>query len=217
MRCRNVKNSAMLRITASQFALALLFVSASTRPQIVGQNVQPSVKPSLSDDLTPVQQEGKWGYVDKNGKIIIKPQFSSAGRFSEGLALVSAGGVPLTDPVVKSFVKMGYIDKRGHWLIASRFEYYFFYDFSDGLVPFRKLSSKWGYMDRSGKIAIEPRFDWAGSFTGSAAPVLLESKCARIDRSGKISDQSQTVLLHQKYERDSHGPYLFKPHSPPCS
>ena len=31
-------------------------------------------------------------------------------RLSEGLALVWAGGIPLTDPVVKSFVKMGYID-----------------------------------------------------------------------------------------------------------
>jgi hypothetical protein len=125
MRCWNVKNSTMLRINAKQFALAILFVSASTRPQIVGQNVQPSVKPSSSDDPTPVQQEGKWGYADKNGKIIIKPQFSRAGRFSEGLALVWAGGVPLTDPVVKSFVRMGYIDKTGHWLITSRFEYYF--------------------------------------------------------------------------------------------
>ena len=207
----------MLRINARQFALAILFISASTSPQIGGQNVQPSVRPSSSDDLTPVQQEGKWGYADKNGKVIIKPQFSRAGRFSEGLALVWAGGIPLTDPAAKSFVKMGYIDKTGHWLITSRFEYYFFDDFSDGLVPFRQLSSKWGYMDRAGRIAIEPRFDWAGSFSGGKASVLLESKCARMDRAGKITDQSQTVLPRHKYEQDSHGTYRFRPRSAPCS
>lgn len=207
----------MLRINARQFALAILFISASTSPQIGGQNVQPSVRPSSSDDLTPVQQEGKWGYADKDGKVVIKPQFSRAGRFSEGLALVWAGGIPLTDPATKSFVKMGYIDKAGRWLITSRFEYYFFDDFSDGLVPFRQLSSKWGYMDRAGRIAIEPRFDWAGSFSGGKASVLLESKCARMDRAGKITDQSQTVLPRHKYEQDSHGTYRFRPRSAPCS
>jgi hypothetical protein len=199
-----------------RFALAVL-LCLGAGPKIFGQSDQPNGNEQSSDGLTPIQQNGKWGYADGSGRIVIKPQFSRAGRFSEGLALVWTGGVPLTDPVVTSFVKMGYINAAGHWVIHSRFEYYFFDDFSEGLVPFRKQSSKWGYMDRMGKIVIRPRFDWAGNFSGGIAPALLDGKCAHVDKTGKVIDQSLTILPHQKNEQDSHGAYRFKPHAPPCS
>ena len=35
-----------------------------------------------------VQKDGNWGYIDKNGKLIIKPQFDDAGHFCEGFAMV---------------------------------------------------------------------------------------------------------------------------------
>jgi hypothetical protein len=76
------------------------------------------------------------GYIDRQGHVVIKPQFSAAYPFAEGIALVWAGGVNLTDPIVKSFVKMGYIDKTGKWVIGSRFTYLFYNSFSEGLVPF---------------------------------------------------------------------------------
>ena len=198
-------------------AVATLLVSAITTSNIFGQNPRPTVSGQSKDELVPIEKNGLWGYADREGKVIIKPQFSRAGRFSEGLALVWTGGVPLTDSIVKSFVKMGYIDKTGRWVIHSRFGYYFFDDFSDGLVPFRKQSSKWGFMDRTGKIVIQPRFDWAGSFAENVAPVLLDAKCAHVDEAGKVLDPSQTVLPHDKWKQDRHGTYHFKPDSPPCS
>ncbi len=199
-----------------RFVLAVL-VSLAAGPEIFGQGDHPNANHKSSDGLTPIQQDGKWGYADGAGRIVIKPQFSRAGRFSEGLALVWSGGAPLTDPVITSFVKMGYINATGHWVIHSRFEYYFFDDFSEGVVPFRRQSSKWGYMDRMGKIVIRPRFDWAGSFSGGIAPAFLDSKCAHIDKTGTVIDQSQTILPRQKGEQDSHGTYQYKPHAPPCS
>jgi hypothetical protein len=171
----------------ARFALAAL-VSLAAGPEIFGQSGHPDANQGSPDGLTPIEQNGKWGYADGAGRIVIKAQFSRAGRFSEGLALVWTGGAPLTDPVVTSFVKMGYINAAGHWVIHSRFEYYFFDDFSEGLVPFRKQSSKWGYMDRMGKIVIRPRFDWAGNFSGGIAPILLDSKCAHIDKTGRVID-----------------------------
>ena len=132
-------------------------------------------------------------------------------------ALVWTGGAPSTDPVITPFVKMGYINATGHWVIHSRFEYYFFDDFSAGLVPFRKQSSKWGYMDRMGKIVIRPRFDWAGNFSGDIAPALLDGKCAHVDKTGRVTDQSRTILPRRRDDQDSRGTYLFKPHPPPCS
>jgi hypothetical protein len=206
----------MTEFVLRRVAEAILLAAVAAAPEILSQG-QSTASGRSEDDLVPIEQNGEWGYADKEDKIAIKPQFSRADRFSEGLALVWTGGVPLTDPVVKSFVKMGYIDRTGHWIIHSRFKYYFFENFSDGLVPFRQQSSKWGYMDRTGKIAIRPRFDWAGNFREGIAAVLFDGRCAHVDKTGKITDQSQTVLQRQKYEQDCHGTYLFKPHLPPCS
>lgn len=190
--------------------------TAAAGSQIVGQSADSNQHQTLIADLTPVEQNGKWGYADKDGKIVIKPQFTRAHRFSEGLALVWTGGIPLTDPVVTSFVKMGYIDGAGHWVIRSRYEYYFYDDFSEGLAPFRQQFSKWGYIDVSAKVAIKPRFDWAGGFSNGIAPVLLDSKCAHVDRTGKITDQSAAVLPPRKFEQDRHGTFQRKPDAAPC-
>ncbi len=167
--------------------------------------------------LSPVERGGKWGYADKDGRIVIKPQFDLAHGFAEGLALVWSGGVPLTDPIVKSFVKMGYIDQKGQWVIQSRFEYYFYYDFSEGLVPFRQQSNEWGYMDSRGKTVVHARFQWAGGFSNGIAPVLLDDRCADIDKTGKITDQSQSVLPRRKSEQDGRGGFRQKPDVAPCS
>jgi hypothetical protein len=198
-------------------ALTVLIISVAAGAEILGQNALPNVNRESSDDLVPVQQNGEWGYADRTGRVVIKPQFRRAGRFSEGLALVWTGGAPLTDPVATSFVRMGYIDPTGRWVIHSRFQYYFFDDFSEGLVPFRKQFGKWGYMDRMGKIVIRPQFDWAGDFSGGIAPALLDGRCAHLDKTGRVTDQSQAVLPRQKNEQDGHGTYRFKPHASPCS
>ncbi len=39
-----------------------------------------------SSGLFPISQNDKYGYIDRTGKITIKPQFDWAGAFSEGLA-----------------------------------------------------------------------------------------------------------------------------------
>jgi len=57
------------------------------------------------EGLFPVIVSGKIGYIDKQGKIVINPQFDDAWHFSEGLAGVKIGG------------KWGYIDKQGKIII----------------------------------------------------------------------------------------------------
>ncbi len=190
--------------------------TAGTVSQILVQSAHTNQNQMLAADLTPVEQNGKWGYADKDGKVVIKPQFIRAHPFSEGLALVWTGGVALTDPIVTSFVNMGYIDGTGHWVIHSRSKYYFYDDFSEGLAPFRQQSSKWGYIDLSGKIVVRPEFDWAGGFSNGIAPVLLDSKCAHVDKTGKITDQSPAVLPRRKFEQNRHGTYQREPDVAPC-
>jgi hypothetical protein len=72
-------------------------------------------------------------------------------------------------------------------------------------------------MDRKGQITVRPRFQWAGTFANGVAPVLLDNKCAHIDKTGKITDQAQSTLPHRKGELDRNGGFLHKPEMPPCS
>jgi len=60
---------------------------------------------------SPVSVDGKWGYVDKTGSVVIKPQFDSGGQFSQGLAAVWD----------KASNKTGYIDTSGAMVILPRF------------------------------------------------------------------------------------------------
>lgn len=60
--------------------------------------------------LYPFQNKsGKWGYIDDNGKTMIRPKFYQAGQFSEDLAAVWLGE------------KWGYINKKGEIVIEPRF------------------------------------------------------------------------------------------------
>ncbi len=163
-------------------------------------------------------EDDVWGYIDKTGKMVIEPRYSKAGPFSEGLALVYSGGIRLFDPVVKSFVKMGYIDQSGKWVFRSAYSNYFYDSFSEGLVPFHKGGGKWGYKDKTGKTVIDPHFDWAGNFSVGMAPVVLAGKCAHIDKSGApVPDNQNSDEPQAKYARDKHGTYYFKPDKPPCT
>src|SRR5438445_11278325 len=60
--------------------------------------------------LYPIVENGKFGYIDRNARIAIKPQFDDAKFFSEGLARVKIGK------------KWGFIDRTGNVLIAPQFE-----------------------------------------------------------------------------------------------
>ena len=56
---------------------------------------------SFSERLARVVKNGKYGFVDKKGKIVIPLKYDNAGSFSEGLAWVEKDG------------KEGFVDKKG--------------------------------------------------------------------------------------------------------
>ncbi|EGQ2639350.1 WG repeat-containing protein, partial [Campylobacter coli] len=49
-----------------------------------------------------------------------------------------------------------------------------------------ELNRRWGFIDRSGKFVIEPKFDDAWNFNEGLAGVELNGKWGFIDKSGKI-------------------------------
>jgi hypothetical protein len=68
----------------------------------------PPIKAKGSDPLFRIQENGKWGYMDRFGVVTIEPRFDSAGDFFGGLAIASRDGVA------------GYIDTFGNWRIRTQ-------------------------------------------------------------------------------------------------
>ena len=82
---------------------------------IAGDNKLFAIEPEMggrgpfSNGLAVALVNGKYGYMDKAGKLVITPQYEQAGSFSEGLAAVQVGG------------KWGYIDTKGNLVIQPQF------------------------------------------------------------------------------------------------
>jgi hypothetical protein len=102
-----------------------------------------------------IYEDGKWGFIDATGKVVIDPQFDEAWDFSEGLATVRIGE------------KWGFIDVSGQYVVDPQFDETWY--FSEGLAPVR-VGEEWGYIDTMGQYVINPQFDDTyGFFYGLAA------------------------------------------------
>jgi hypothetical protein len=64
--------------------------------------------------------------------------------------------------------KEGFIDVRGHIVIATLFDTVT--AFHEGLAPVKK-GGKWGYIDRTGQMIIPAQWRYAGFFIDGLAPV----------------------------------------------
>jgi hypothetical protein len=121
-----------------------------------------STSPYARDDAT---FGGKWGYINRAGKLVIPPAYRFADNFSEGLAGV----------VVDKLY--GFIDTNGKLVVAPRFlptaggpPHYLGITgtsrFHEGrALVHEELYASYGYIDRTGRYAISPRFVWANDFS----------------------------------------------------
>ncbi len=103
-------------------------------------------------------EESTYGYLDKNGTIVIQPDFAFARDFSEGLAAVQvASPVKIQDDV------FGYIDRNGKFVIEPHFSQA--HSFSEGLAAVReKILGQWEYIDMSGHTVLSALYDQAWDF-----------------------------------------------------
>jgi hypothetical protein len=112
--------------------------------------------------LFPILSGGKWGYINREGKTIIEPQYLAAMRFFEGVALVR-------DPKSKLY---GYIDKSGKYVIEPK--YVGAGPFSEGLATIWTAPDKAGCIDMAGKIVIDPQFKQISQFSDGMAMVVYQ-------------------------------------------
>lgn len=113
----------------------------------------------FSNGLGKIFVGGKAGFIDKKGKIVIKPQFKDVGRFSESLS-----------PAQFDNGKWGYINKNGKVVIKPEFDWALIFREGRALV---QVGEKWGFIDSTGKMIIKPQFIHANSFSEDLAMVQI--------------------------------------------
>src|SRR5450759_2941627 len=106
--------------------------------------------------LIPYRKSDKWGFCNRDRKMVIPTVYDSVDLFSEGLAIVGLNS------------KCGFVDTKGNMVIPA------VYDdgssFSEGLAPV-ELNNKHGFIDTKGNMVIPPVYDEAFSFGDGLAPV----------------------------------------------
>jgi hypothetical protein len=159
-----------------------------------------------------INKDLKFGYINKSGKVIVKPVFREAKEFSDGLAAVK-----------NDQNKWGFINKDGKYSIEPKFDYV--YSFNDGYAPvlIDAANNEYSYIDKKGTIVISPDFtspsvpsegliigstasspdtlvcidykgavvfsikgDNAGYFKDGLAPVAINNKWGYINKEGRI-------------------------------
>jgi len=149
---------------------------------------------ALSEGFAVVQQNAgtfiffteAFGYMDRTGKWLVKPNWPEAHAFREGLARVITKGTNRGRAGITGRGGYGYIDPTGKLAIPDQFEDAG--DFSEGLAA-AKIKGQWGYIDKTGAVKIQPQFYWAACFSEGLAAVQDKfpgGKEGYIDKTGAI-------------------------------
>jgi hypothetical protein len=136
----------------------------------------------FSEGFAPVMVGEKWGFIDRQGQLVIPPLFANIYQETK----FSAGLVPIQAP---DSSKDGYLDATGKFQIAPQFTAA--RPFSEGLAAVKvgdEVKGLWGYIDRTGKFVIRPQFTesiaGAGEFHEGLAPVSIRDPSTPPDSIG---------------------------------
>jgi hypothetical protein len=141
---------------------------------------------TFTEGLGMIRQNGKYGFVDKTGKLVIPARYDAAMPFSENFAAVLLNN--------KSFI----IDKKGNDLFKKYFKQVS--DFSNGLAVCTDSAGKRGYINSKGNVVIPFNLEAAFPFKDGLAPVRFsgEKTWKAINTKGEVlftfSEKVKSVL-----------------------
>jgi hypothetical protein len=128
------------------------------------------------EGLARVRSEDGYGFIRPDGSVAVPLEYGSALlRFSGGRTLaVSDGRAWLIDPSGRRVADLGpweWPEMAGEEGFDDLEQYVGLDDFfAHGLIPWQR-NGKWGYVDRDGRWAVEPRFEITQPFHGGLAGV----------------------------------------------
>jgi hypothetical protein len=172
--------------------------------------------------LAPAKIKWTWGYINQKGEWYIKPQFSNALNFHEGLAEVVVYSKE-KDKLITGFINKdnkiifelpefnfsyfsegmlafkegdlyGFMDTAGNKIIPAQFKYCSNFDNNKAMVCFK--SGKAGYINKSKQLLLSPRWDTAFNFNGKVA-VTGKRNQQGIIHYGVIDEYGNTLIPFQ--------------------
>ena len=137
----------------------------------------------FSEGYAWVSDGKQWGAIDRSGRFRVKARFQEApkGDFSNGLCPVWLGAT--TNKQSEPRDQYGYIDTSGVTVIPAQFAAAA--SFSEGKAAVIK-GDRVGFIDPSGRVSIEPRFERGGHerpprFSEGLAAVKLDGRYGFVD------------------------------------
>lgn len=124
--------------------------------------------------------DGRAGFMKRSGEIVLEPKYNGIEPLYDDFAAVQIEGDDLG-------VKSAFIDTTGSFVFGKTFG--FIRSFSEGYAAV-EVNGKWGFIDRTGKQAVEPVYDDVkGFYKGLAIVGLKHGKSFRygyIDTTGRV-------------------------------
>jgi len=157
---------------------------------------QQDYMPFFSEGLAAIwggaEHDNQYGFIDRDGNVVIPFMYDHAVHFSEGLAYVSRGGTleypsSITYPYDGGFGKYGFIDKTGEVVIPLEYDCGYWDNggpflceqiFYGGYAAVSKSDARpnypdkvvYGMIDRAGKIVVPIEYDWVRYFSRNSNP-----------------------------------------------
>jgi hypothetical protein len=141
-----------------------------------------------------IDEQDRVGYIDRQGKIVIPPQYSPNEQFINVFSPILYFGSDFNGGLAKvcsqgESRKCGYIDRTGKVVIALKFDEAA-EKFSNSLV-WVVINGRHSYIDKTGKpvITLNQSYSSADDFDDGLARVCSNGesrKCGYIDRTGKV-------------------------------
>ena len=118
-----------------------------------------------------VKKDGKFGFIDKNGTLVVPCIYDSADEYWEGMACIEMDG------------KWGFIDKNGTMIVPCIYEKAFPYH--EGMACVKK-DGKWGFIDKNRTLVVPCIYDDAYGYWEGMVRVKKDGKWGFIDKNGTL-------------------------------
>ena len=131
-----------------------------------------------SEGFRAIRKDGKFGFIDKAGRLRVANRYEAAGPFSGGLAAIRINN------------KWGFIDQQEKLIVQPVYDEVENFKAGYAIVKRDNLA---GLMDKNGTIVLPLRYD----------EILVNDHNRFILRQGRsygLVDASETVIIHPKYD-----------------